>query len=152
MPANGSIWTFAGLTAAVGMGVVFVALFLLSMYMHYFKVLIARFEGGRKAAPAPPKAAARAPAVKSAAAAPTAARDDGGAVAAAIAVGLQLAGLRGAPSGEVAAAIAFALAAHRERSAGAAATRAGPTPGWRLAGRMDAMSGRARRHERPPRG
>ena len=152
MPANGSIWTFAGLTAAVGMGVVFVALFLLSTYMHYFKILIARFEGGRRIAAAPPKASARAPAVKPAAASPTPARDDGGAVAAAIAVGLQLAGLRVAPSGEVAAAIAFALAAHRERSGAAAATRAVPTPGWRLAGRMEAMSGRARRHERPLRG
>jgi len=151
VPANGSIWTFAGLTAAVGMGVVFVALFLLSLYMHYFKILIARFEGGRGRTAAPPKAVAPTSAVKPASTG-AAVRDDRGAVAAAVAVGLHLAGVRGAPPGEVAAAIAFALAAHRARSAGAAATRAVPTPGWRLAGRMDAMSGRARRHERPLRG
>ncbi len=152
MPANGSIWTFAGLTAAVGMSVVFVALFLLSMYMHYFKVLIARFEGGRRTAAARPTAAARTPAVKPAPIAGAVGRDDRGAVAAAVALGLHLAGVRGAPSGEVAAAIAIALATHRERLGGAAATRAVATPGWRLAGRMDAMSGRARRHERPLRG
>ncbi len=152
MPANGSIWTFAGVTAAVGMGVVFAALFLLSLYMHYFKILIARFESGRRVAAAPPTPAARSPAVKPGADAGAAAADDGGAVAAAVAVGLHLAGARGAPSGEVAAAIAFALASNRDRSAAAAAAYGRPPPGWRLAGRMDAMSGRARRHERPLRG
>ena len=44
-----SILQTAGTTAAIGMGVVFAALFLLSVYMHYFKIFIARLEGRHKA-------------------------------------------------------------------------------------------------------
>jgi len=146
---EGSIWTFAGMTAAVGMGVVFVALFLLSMYMHYFKVLTAKLEGrARPPAAAAAKRPAQAPSLNPIPAAPVAGAE-GARVAAAVAMGLHLEGLRGAPGDEVAAAIAAALALHRRRSTAPAEALPRPASGWKLSGRMEAMSSRARRHERP---
>ncbi len=150
MTIEGSIWTFAGMTAAVGMGVVFVALFLLSLYMHYFKVLTSRLEGrAKQPAPAAAKRPAQPPSLKPA---PAGGKDraDGGGLAAAVAVGLHLRGLRGGdPGGEVAAAIAAALAFHQGRTAQAAEAPPRPASGWKLSGRMEAMSSRSRRHERP---
>ena len=147
MPDNTSIWTFAGLTAAVGMGVVFAALFLLSTYMHFFKIIIARIEGRGKPAPAPTPKSTASPVVTPVPGAPAA--TEGARIAAAVAVGLHLRGMRGAGGDEVAAAIATALALHRGRSAATEAAAARPASGWKLAGRMEAMTSRAKRHERP---
>jgi len=149
VPDNTSIWTFAGLTAAVGMGVVFAALFLLSTYMHFFKGVIARIEGRGKPAPAPtPKSTAN-PVVTPVPGAAAPAATEGTRIAAAVAVGLHLRGVRGAGGDEVAAAIATALTLHRGRSAATEAAAARPASGWKLAGRMEAMTSRAKRHERP---
>ena len=97
-----SIGQLAAVTAALGMGVVFVALFILSMYMHYFKLLTSRIEGPKRApgprkAPPGPKieAAPRAPGPHPA--------DPVAPVAAAVAVGFHLEGHPGAPSESVAA-------------------------------------------------
>jgi len=151
VPADTPIWTFAGLTAAVGMGVVFSALFLLSMYMHYFKSLISRVEGRHKPPPTAPSKPAKPPSVKPI---PEPARPAGAPeaeVAAAVAVGLHLAGMRGAPAdSSVAAAIAVALELYRGQST----QPFGPTPhasaGWKLAGRLEAMTSRLKRHDRSP--
>jgi len=139
---EGSIWAFAGMTAAVGMGVVFVALFLLSMYMHYFKILTARFEGrAQSPEPAAVKKVAQPPSLQ-----PVAAPGKGGAegprLAAAVAVGLHLKGVRGTPGAEVAAAIAAALALYWGRGEPAAEAPVQPASGWKLSGRMEAMSSR----------
>lgn len=146
MLENASIWQLAGLTAALGMGVVFVSLFLLSVYMHYFKLLTARIEGkGQKdTGLSRPKAPARpvvAPAPR-----PSVSEEDGQ-LAASVAVGLYLDGVRSAPAGDVAAAIATALALHRVRTVPRRAAAA--VSNWRLAGRMEAMASRLKRHDRP---
>lgn len=144
-----SIWQLAGMTAAVGMGVVFVALFLLAMYMHYFKILTARIEG-RTATPAPHETAGAPslqPLPEKAAEPPEIAQE--ARVAAAVAVGLHLQGVRTGPAGEVAAAIAAALATHRARVTAARERAARAPSSWQLAGRMESMHGRLKRHERP---
>lgn len=151
MPAGTSIWTFAGLTAAVGMGVVFTALFVLSTYMHLFKSVIARVEIRRaEKVPAPPPKAKTRPAVKPVPTdgSPVVPTEDAR-VAAAIAVGLSLAGAGGGPGGDVAAAIAVAMTLHWGRSTQLEGTSVRPTSGWKLAGRMEAMTSRLKRHERP---
>lgn len=140
-----SILQMAGTTAAIGMGVVFVALFLLSVYMHYFKVFIAwierRHHASREAkqitpAPAPELAPAPAPGA-----------DEGAQLAAAVAVGLRLEGVGGAPGGSVAAAIAAALALHRSRISAALTPRLA-SGRWPLAGRLEMMGARVRRQQR----
>ena len=149
MPADTSIWTFAGLTAAVGMGVVFFALFLLSTYMHFFKGIIARIESRGKAVTAPTLKPTARPAVTPApAVAPPVGTEDAR-VAAAVAVGLHLASMRRAASGEVAAAIAVALSLHGDGGAQGEVRFPRPASGWKLAGRLEAMTSRAKRHERP---
>ena len=144
-----SIAMMAGTTAAIGMGVVFASLFLLSVYMHYFKIFIARIEARNKASqPAPQQrtAAAAAPQLDPApVATPTA--DAGAPVAAAIAVGLRLHGVGGAPSGEIAAAIATALSLQRGRARAALQPRPGAAS-WQMSGRLEMMGARVRRQER----
>jgi len=132
------------------MGVVFTALFLLSAYMHYFKSVIARLESRGAAAPAPtPKPKAR-PEVKPIPVAPSAVPTEGARVAAAVAVGLHLAGVRAVPGGDLAAAVAVAMALHRGVAAPLPdAVSVRPASGWKLAGRMEAMTSRVKRHERP---
>lgn len=150
-----SIWQLASVTAVVGMGVVFTALFLLSVYMHYFKLLTARIEAKSRApAPAPPQKTKPvvAPVPESP---PAGAMGEAGArVAAAVAVGLHLKGAIPAIRGEVAAAIATALSLHRGRAVRLGGVQPRSASAWRLAGRMEAMGGRLRRQERPlsPRG
>ena len=143
-----SILQMAGTTAVIGMGVVFVALFLLSVYMHYFKIFIARVEGRHKAsqAKAQPSKPAPAPQLAPAPSAAAAPAEDAQ-VAAAIAVGLRLQGAGGAPAGAVAAAIATALSLHRGRLRAALAPRRGSAQ-WQMAGRLDMMGARVRRQER----
>ncbi len=145
------VWTFAAQTTMVGMGVVFVALFLLSVYMHFFKDLTARIEGrGRKPEKAPePSAPAPRVGPVPAEAAPAAGDDEGARTAAAVAVALALEGVTAGPPAEVAAAIAAALALHRS-SAAPPAPPAGPAAirSWGLAGRLEAMAGRTARQER----
>jgi Na+-transporting methylmalonyl-CoA/oxaloacetate decarboxylase gamma subunit len=143
-----SIAMMAGTTAAIGMGVVFASLFLLSVYMHYFKIFIARVEARHKASQpaaqksAPPAAPQLTPAPGGAPTAHAAAP-----VAAAIAVGLRLHGVGGAPSGEVAAAIATALSLQRGRARAALQPRPGAAP-WQMSGRLEMMGARVRRQER----
>lgn len=142
-----SIPAFAGLTAAVGMGVVFVALFAISLYMHYFKLVTARLENatrGRAPPAAKPPRRAAPSLTPGVAARPT--EEDASPIAAAVAMALHLRGVRGAPREEVAAAVGVALAMHRGRSVPAVADSAS---GWRLAGRMEALGSRATRYERP---
>jgi len=149
VPAGTSIWTFAGLTAAVGMGVVFAALFLLSTYMHFFKSVIARLESRGAAAPTPaakPKTRAQ---VKPVPVAPSAASNEDAQVAAAVAVGLHLAGARVGAGGDVVAAVAVAMALHRGAATPPEIASVRPASGWKLAGRMEAMTSRVKRHERP---
>lgn len=146
-----SIWQLAGMTAAVGMGVVFVALFLLSLYMHYFKLLTARLEKAKRAPPpAAPKRAKPvvAPVPDAAPTAPVASAGDAP-VAAAVAVGLYLRGVLPTAREEVAAAIAAALALRRRRLAASGPSVPRSPANWRLAGRLDAMHGRRRGQERP---
>ncbi|MHB8762778.1 MAG: OadG family protein [Deferrisomatales bacterium] len=140
-----SIWSFAGTTAAVGMGVVFVALFLLSAYMHGFKALIGRLEGREEHKPAPPRAP-RGPVVTQLA---PRGGDAAARLAAAVAVGLHLHGAGGRVAPEVVAAIASALALHRR--AGEPAPEAAPGTSWRLAGRLSAMGARSSQAQRPVR-
>jgi Na+-transporting methylmalonyl-CoA/oxaloacetate decarboxylase gamma subunit len=129
------------------MGVVFAALFLLSTYMRVFKSITSRLESRGSAAPVP-KPVAR-PAVKPVpAAGPPVERGDGQ-VAAAVAMGLHLAGVRLLAGGEVAAAIAAALVLHRGTRPQDEGTAPLPASGWKLAGRMEAMAARNKRHERP---
>ncbi len=148
MLENFSIMQLAGMTAALGMGVVFVSLFLLSVYMHYFKILTARIEGKSAKAPAVPTPKTSAKVVVSPAPGSPAMGASGG-LAAAVAVGLYLDGARSAAPDDVAAAIATALALHRQRAVPHVA--ASVVSDWRLAGRMEAMASRLRRHDRPPR-
>jgi Na+-transporting methylmalonyl-CoA/oxaloacetate decarboxylase gamma subunit len=144
-----TILQMAGTTAAVGMGVVFAALFFLSMYMHYFKLFIGHLEGRhhasreakKSATPAAPKLAP-APAGASAADA-----DPGAELAAAVAVGLRLHGVGGVPGTDVVAAIAAALTLHRAKLRSALQPR--PAAGqWQMSGRMEMMGARVRRQER----
>jgi sodium pump decarboxylase gamma subunit len=51
------VLSLAGLTTMVGMGVVFTALFLLSIYMYIFKYLVATFEERKRRKAAPRKVA-----------------------------------------------------------------------------------------------
>ncbi len=149
------LWRFALQTTALGMGVVFVALFLLSVYMHFFKEFTGRIEGRRrggrrgpvpvpKVEPVPeeggPQAVVRAHPPEAADASP---------VAAAVAVALALEGRTGVPAPEVAAAVAAALALHRARI-GPSPEPVAPCrpPAWRMAGRLEAMAGRLARQER----
>ncbi|MDF1554984.1 MAG: OadG family protein [Deferrisomatales bacterium] len=143
-----SVWMLASTTAAIGMGVVFVALFLLSVYMHYFKVFIARVEA-RHALSQPAAKKRVAPAAPRLDPVPGAApaEEDGARVAAAIAVGLRLHGAGGAPSGEVAAAIATALTLQRARVCAALPSVRSAAP-WQMAGRLEMMAARVRRQER----
>ncbi len=141
------LWRFAVQTTLLGMGVVFVALFLLSVYMHVFKEFTGRIEGRRRTRPARRPAPEVQPAPPPEAPPPE--TDEGAPVAAAVAVALVLAGRGGAPGPEVAVAVATALALHRSR--GVAATGAavpGRLPAWRMAGRLEAMAGRLARQER----
>ena len=143
-----AMWQMAGQTTVVGMGVVFVALFLLSVYMHYFKVLIARLEGRRRT-PVRPEPAAEAEAPEVAPAPQPPAEDPGGRIAACVGVALALEGVRGAPGPQEAAAIATAVALHRARAADPVCPSSSKaTPPWRLAGRLAAMGGRVARQER----
>jgi hypothetical protein len=72
-------------------------------------------------------------------------------VAAAIAVGLHLYGLRAASLGEVAAAIATALFVERNESPALGAGAQEPLfSAWRFAGRMQQMASRVQRQDRPP--
>jgi len=151
MESGQTILQMAGTTAAVGMGVVFCALLLLSVYMHYFKVFVARVEARHRAGAAAPGKRPLAAAPKlTPAPAPSVAADaaaTGARIAAAIAVGLRLHTAGGAPRGEVVAAIAAALAMHRERLRGQrSAARAGNP--WQMAGRLESMGARVRRQER----
>ena len=148
-----TILQMAGTTAAVGMGVVFAALFFLSVYMHYFKLFIGHLEGRhhasreakKSATPAAPKLA---PAPAGASAADDATDADPGAeLAAAVAVGLRLHGVGGVPGTDVVAAIAAALALHRAKLRSALQPR--PAAGqWQMSGRMEMMGARVRRQER----
>ncbi len=145
-----AVWQMVVQTTVVGMGVVFVALFLLSVYMHYFKILIARMEGRHRAVGAP-KAKASSPPPKVAPAPKPADEDPGAQIAACVGVALALEGVRGAPEPRVAAAIATALALHG--AGGGAGPWGGPQRGggaspWRMAGRLEAMGGRVARQER----
>ncbi len=154
------LWQFAGMTTAVGMGVVFVALFLLSVYMHLFKDLTARIEGRDDRARPKPAAPKPAPAVE-----PKPEEgpgsDDDARTAAAAAVALHLDGASGAPSPETAVAIGVALALDQGRAAAIATAlalhrgAAGSVPrpaqagtAWGTAGRLAAMAARVARQER----
>jgi len=144
------VWTFAAQTTMVGMGVVFVALFLLSVYMHFFKELTARIEGRSRKPEKTPGPSAPAPRVAPVPdEAPAPGDDEGARTAAAVAVALALKGVAAGPPAEVAAAIAAALALHRS-SVAPSAPPAGPAAvrSWGLAGRLEAMAGRTARQER----
>ena len=143
-----SVLQFAGTTAAIGMGVVFTSLFLLSVYMHYFKLFIARVEARHTLSqPAAKKSGAPAAPRLSPVPGAASAAEEGARVAAAIAVGLRLHGAGGAPSGEVAAAIATALTVQRGRVRAALQSVRGAAP-WQMAGRLEMMGARVRRQER----
>jgi Na+-transporting methylmalonyl-CoA/oxaloacetate decarboxylase gamma subunit len=149
---TGSVLQDAGMTAVLGMSVVFLALFLLSAYMHYFKILIARIERKKTALDGPVSDQPLKPLNQSPA--PVTARDEtvhdeGSRLAAAVAVGLYLRGVRAAPTDAVAAAIATALTLHERSIPPARETLFGPASSWRLAGRLEAMASRSRSRERP---
>ena len=141
------LWRFAIQTALLGMGVVFVALFLLSVYMHFFKELTGRIEGRRRGGPARRPAPEVQPAPPPDV--PPGGEEGDAPVAAAVAVALALEGRTGVPAPEVAAAVATALALHRARAV-PSPEPVGPcrAPAWRMAGRLEAMAGRLARQER----
>jgi sodium pump decarboxylase gamma subunit len=127
-------------TVVLGLGGVFVALIALAAVVGLIKRFVAPL-GERKAQPS---AAAR-PVAGLIPAAPVSrgsrpSREEE--IAAAIAVGLHLDGIRSAPGEEVAAAIAAAFALHQ---AGASAPNAAAAlSGWSVAGRLDLQGQRFR--------
>jgi Na+-transporting methylmalonyl-CoA/oxaloacetate decarboxylase gamma subunit len=151
MDTGQSVLQLAGTTAAIGMGVVFAALFLLSLYMHYFKIFIGRIEAGHSSGQLKAQKAAAALKLDPVPVTAELVDDPAAQVAAAVAVGLRLRGLGGAPGGapggDVAAAIAAALAMHRAHTR--APSRASPAGApWQMAGRLEMMGARVRRQER----
>ncbi|GAB4268177.1 MAG: hypothetical protein Kow0092_21840 [Deferrisomatales bacterium] len=125
------MWELAAVTTAVGMGVVFVALFLLSVYMHVFQSITGRLEGRR------------APAGKETAAgkAPGKARSG---TAEAVSKGNEPTDL-----GPVVAAVTAALSLHRAKARAPSTGHPPAAGGWRWGGRWASMQGRMSRHERP---
>jgi sodium pump decarboxylase gamma subunit len=95
-----SMMSMAAQTTAVGMGVVFAALFLLSIYMNIFKRILAHFEDAKRRKAEPETVAGvPAPQVGSSTA------DPEEETVAVIALGLHLDGFRGGVPADVAAAI-----------------------------------------------
>ncbi|RMD85693.1 MAG: hypothetical protein D6815_01325 [Candidatus Dadabacteria bacterium] len=110
MEPTQSTWQFAVQVTLLGMGLVFVALFLLDMFLEGFKRFAARLEGSRGPSPHKPLRATMASPRQAAAPA-----DD-----------------------ELLPVALAAAAAHLRRKAQAAASAPADSP-WRLAGRMQVM-------------
>lgn len=147
--AEANIFELSSRTAIVGMSVVFVALFLLSTYMHYFKMLVNKLESSKKPAAAqqkqkPPSAPQGSAAKTAEPAATTKTSTEGELIAALAATGLMLKGVLSGSDAELAAVIGAAL--HLEETARGGARALPQPPGaplnWAMAGRL--MSHRLR--------
>jgi sodium pump decarboxylase gamma subunit len=155
MTESDSILRLAGMTTMVGMGVVFSALFLLSVYMNVFKRILGKWEADRKnKAEAVAQKATDAPVVE-----PVSGSTEEAQVAAAIGLGLYLDGVRGGVPAEITAAIMTALHIHMNQPVYAApsvTTEAAAVGGWKVAGWMESQAMRlqvqaqARRPSPPP--
>lgn len=139
-----TIFELSSRTAIVGMSVVFVALFLLSAYMHYFKELVNKLESSKKPPSSPQQQ--KPPAAPPASASATAEAgtkavvvEEGEKLAAVIAAGLALKGVLPVSDAELAAVIGTALYLE-EKGQGlglvARETVAAPPLNWAMAGRL----------------